>query len=331
MTRQRLLQQQPWYQRYARPIIGAIALAGTVLTAYLTTIKLLGIAASCGVGSVPGAGGCNDVLDSAYAQIAGIPLPLFGCLAYLSMAVCALGPLAFNPETQRARRRQLETATWWLLLVGGFVMATFSSYLMYILASELQAVCLYCIGSALLSTSLLLLVLTGHDWEDLGQVAFAGVIVITIVAVGAFGIYAGAREPQLADVPAERMPIPPITTTPQPGRGWEISTASGPAEMALAEHLNRIGAKKYGAYWCPHCYEQKQLFGAQALAKINYVECDRTVAGGQPEACQAAGVRSYPTWEINGQLYSGTQTLERLAELSGYQGPQNFRYFLGRR
>lgn len=328
MIRQRLLQHQPWYQRYARPALGAIALLGTVLTGYLSATKLLGTTASCAAGATPGAGGCSDVLNSAYADLWGVPLPLFGCLAYLGMAIFALGPLAFNPETQRARRRQLETVTWWLLLLGGFAMAAFSSYLMYVLVTELKAVCPYCIGSALLSTSLLVLTLFGHDWEDLGQVAFSGVIAITIVAVGAFGVFASARGPVLAAVPEERLPIPPVTTTPQPGYGWEIVTASGPSEMALAEHLNRIGAKKYGAYWCPHCYEQKQLFGAQAFAKVPYVECDRSVEGGQPQLCQAAGVRSYPTWEIGGQLYSGTQTLERLAELSGYTGTLDFRYVL---
>lgn len=329
MTRQRLLQHQPWYQRYARPALGAIALLGAALTAYLTATKLLGMTAGCAV--TPGAGGCGDVLNSAYAEVWGIPLPLFGCVAYLGMAAFALGPLAFNPETQRSRRRQLETVTWWLLLVGGFAMAAFSSYLMYVLVTDLHAVCPYCIGSALLSASLLLLTLFGHDWEDLGQVAFSGVIVVTIVAVGAFGIYAGARGPVLAAVPDERLPIPPITTAPKPGYGWEIVTASGPAEMALAEHLNQIGAKKYGAYWCPHCYEQKQLFGAQAFAKVPYIECDRSIEGGQPEVCQAAGIRSYPTWEIGGRLYSGTQTLERLAELSEYAGSQDFRYSLAKR
>ena len=29
----------------------------------------------------------------------------------------------------------------------------------------------------------------------------------------------------------------------------------------------------YGAYWCPHCAHQKELFGAEAWSLIPYVEC----------------------------------------------------------
>jgi len=42
--------------------------------------------------------------------------------------------------------------------------------------------------------------------------------------------------------------------------------------------------------------------------------------------CQAAAanVKGFPTWEIKGQFYSGTQSLEKLADVSGYTGPRNF-------
>lgn len=331
MTSRRRL-PQPWYRRYARQFLGAIAGLGATLTAYLTFVKVSGAEAICLAGSEPGTGGCGSVLNSAYAEVFGLPLPLFGCLAYTAVAVCALGPLAIDPEKQRRRRERLETISWWALLTMSLAMAAFSSYLMYVLATELQAFCPYCIASALFSASLLLGTVLGRDWEDFGQVAFIGSIVIVVTGVGALGIFAGARTPAaIAAAPAtagERQPIPPIATTPKPGYGWEITTSSGPAELALAEHLNRIGAREYGAYWCPHCYEQKQLFGAQAFGRLSYVECSRDAQSSQHELCQAKGVPSYPTWEIGGQLYSGTQTLEHLAELSGYRGSQNFRYRL---
>ncbi|MHC5862831.1 hypothetical protein [Nostoc sp.] len=63
---------------------------------------------------------------------------------------------------------------------------------------------------------------------------------------------------------------------PQPGVGWEITTSSGDAELALAQHLVNIGAKEYVAWWCPHCHEQKLLFGKEAYQIINHsikVEC----------------------------------------------------------
>lgn len=331
MKSRRRLQLQPWYRRYARPGIGAIAGMGALLTAYLTFMKLTGRAvAGCAAGV--GAGSCSDVLNSSYAEVLGLPLPLFGCLAYTGMAICALVPLAVDPERHRPWRQRLEDSSWWILLIGSAAMATLSGYLMYVLVTELQAICPYCIASAIFSVSLLVLALLGREWDDFGQVAFTGVVVVVVTAVGVLGIFADARVPAaVAATAGERLPISPPTTTPRPGYGWEITTTSGPAEIALAEHLRRGGAKKYGAYWCPHCYEQKQLFGARAFARIPYIECSRDAEGSQTQLCQETGVRSYPTWEIGGQLYSGTQTLERLAELSGYEGPQNFQYRLARK
>ena len=42
---------------------------------------------------------------------------------------------------------------------------------------------------------------------------------------------------------------------------YNITTSSGESEIALTQHLKQVGAKMYGAFWCPHCQEQKQLFG----------------------------------------------------------------------
>ncbi len=105
-----------------------------------------------------------------------------------------------------------------------------------------------------------------------------------------------------------------------------ITTASSEAEVALAEHLASIGAKKYGAWWCPHCHAQQALFGKDAFAKITYVECDPEGQNSETATCQSVGVASYPTWEINGELYGGVQPLETLARISGYTGPTHFKH-----
>jgi uncharacterized membrane protein len=145
----------PWIHRWSRPLIGAIAIVGAILTTYLTITKLTGADVGCVTPAAADAGGCNDVLDSVYASIFGIPLPLFGLTAYLYMATCSLGPLAIRSDRQKKLRSQLEQWTWLLLLIGSTSMVVFSSYLMYVLAFKLQAVCLYCIGSALFSLSLI--------------------------------------------------------------------------------------------------------------------------------------------------------------------------------
>ena len=43
--------------------------------------------------------------------------------------------------------------------------------------------------------------------------------------------------------------------------------------MELAKRLKAAGAKMYGAFWCSHCFEQKQTFGKEAMAEFPYVEC----------------------------------------------------------
>lgn len=324
MSRRRSI---PWIHRWSRPAIGAIATVGAVLTAYLTITKLTGTEVGCAVGAAAEAGGCNDVLNSVYATVFGLPLPLFGFLAYAGMTTFALVPLAVNRETSKDLRNQLEDWTWLFLLIGSTAMAVFSGYLMYVLAAKLQTACPYCIGSALFSLSLLLLTLFGREWEDVGQVVFTGIIVAMVTLVGTLAIYANVDGSTTA---GDRNPIPTDFGSANlvAGKGWDIATTSGPAEIALAEHLTAKGAKMYGAYWCPHCHEQKLLFGKEAFTKINYVECSTPDGSGQLPVCTNAKIESYPTWEINGELEKGVESLDKLAELSGYQGQNNFKYLI---
>jgi uncharacterized membrane protein len=92
----------------------------------------------------------------------------------------------------------------------------------------------------------------------------------------------------------------------------------------LARHLARSAAVFYGAYWCPHCREQKALFGPAAVL-LPYVECDPRGTNAQPERCRARGIRVYPTWELHGQLVEGVLTLRELAQRSGYEPPPSDR------
>lgn len=90
-------------------------------------------------------------------------------------------------------------------------------------------------------------------------------------------------------------------------------------EAQLANHLEETGAAMYGAYWCPHCSDQKEMFGS-AVDQVPYVECAADGENAQPELCQEKGIQGYPTWEIDGEFYPGTQSLETLADLSGFEG-----------
>jgi glutaredoxin len=128
----------------------------------------------------------------------------------------------------------------------------------------------------------------------------------------------------------EPAPVPTKTTTNSAtnqlqNSSYNVATTSSNAERDLALHLKKIGAVLYGTYWCPYCTKQKQSFG-EAISEIQYIECDPRGNNPRPEMCDSFGVRSYPTWQINGQSYSGNYPLKDIAAISGYTGSRNFKY-----
>jgi thiol-disulfide isomerase/thioredoxin len=103
------------------------------------------------------------------------------------------------------------------------------------------------------------------------------------------------------------------------GYWGKTAAAEDPWIRGLATHLTKVDAKFYGASWCPHCKQQKEMFGGSA-GRVPYIEC----SPGGPRApaaqvCKDARIESYPTWVINGQRYDGTQTLQALAQFSDYK------------
>ena len=79
----------------------------------------------------------------------------------------------------------------------------------------------------------------------------------------------------------------------------------------FAKCLTSKGAVMYGAEWCGHCKEQKEMFGG-SFKYVNYVECPENQA-----LCDQKGITGYPTWIINGMPYPGVQSFEKLKELTG--------------
>ena len=104
-----------------------------------------------------------------------------------------------------------------------------------------------------------------------------------------------------------------------PGDPPPVTSASTPEAIALAEHLTATGAVMYSAYWCPHCHEQKELFGKEASKKLDVVECAADGTNSRKDLCDTKAIQGFPTWEINGVLDSGVKSLGKLAELSGFQ------------
>ncbi len=299
-------QESRWIHRRSRWLLAGIAAVGAIETAYLTILKLTGSSA-CPTE------GCDRVLASPYATVFGIPLTVFGFLGYAAMIALATAPLWVNPDTNKVLRQKLEARTWPLIFLLATAMLVFSGYLMTVMAFEIKAFCPFCVVSALLALSMFLITLFGNRWEDFGQLAFMGLIVGVVTLTSVMAIYAPIRAGG-GSASVAGQAGPPITL------------ASGPAEIALAQHLKDTGAVMYAAWWCPHCHDQKQAFGAEAVAILPAVECDPEGQKPQTALCRSKPeITGFPTWEINGEFYSGAQTLQRLAELSGYTGPMDFR------
>jgi uncharacterized membrane protein/glutaredoxin len=260
-------------------LLFTLALLGMALSGYLTFIAWQDSLAAF---CAEGAG-CDVVLNSRWSTLLGMPTSFWGFLAYGLLAA-----VAWNRDATNRWRW-----AWVISLFGLF----YSLYLTAISFFELQAACPYCLASLGLMATIFALTtfqrpknLPQFSWgpwlaKTVGAAA-VGVLVLHLHYAGYWGSAPGPEDP------------------------WVRS---------LAEHLTKNNAKFYGASWCPHCNEQKNLFGS-SVKRIPYVECS---PGGprapQAQDCKDKNIQSYPTWIINGQRLTGVQSLDALAQLSNFQ------------
>jgi uncharacterized membrane protein len=118
----------------SRAASAAVALTGLAIAAYLTIVHYAGGEPVCAV-----AHGCATVQQSDYAHLAGIPVALLGLLGYVAI----LASLARDGEPWR-------TATAFLALAGFGC----SAWLTYVEVVRLDAICIWCVGSAVCMTLL---------------------------------------------------------------------------------------------------------------------------------------------------------------------------------
>ena len=117
-----------------RPAAIAVALAGLGIAGYLTLVHYTGGSPVCGI-----AHGCATVQASEYAELAGVPVALLGLLGYLAI----LAALALDGEGARTVAAGIA--------LGGF---GFSAWLTYVEVVRLEAICVWCVGSAVCMTLL---------------------------------------------------------------------------------------------------------------------------------------------------------------------------------
>ena len=259
-------------------ILGLAGL-GVLLTGYLTLVAWLGEnPAYCGADSE-----CDLVQSSRWSTLFGMPMALWGLGTYALLAGLAWR-LRSRPSAWRA-----------VLLVAG-VGAGVSWFLTLISVFRIEATCGYCLASFVLMNVLLVLVLLRrparmpeHAWRKAlplpAGAAVAVVLGLQLHFSGVFDPAAGPEDPHLE---------------------------------ALATHLHESGARFYGAYWCPACQEQKELFTA-SVERLPYIECTPEGRGG-PRAvdCLTRNIEQYPTWIIDGQRHTGVVSVERLGRLSNF-------------
>jgi uncharacterized membrane protein len=109
----------------------AVVLAGVGVGGYLTYIHYAGLQPVC----AGGGHGCERVQSSSYARLGGIPVALLGLGGYLAIAVALLAP---------GERARLAAAA---LAVSGL---GFSAYLTYLELFVIDAICQWCVASAVL-------------------------------------------------------------------------------------------------------------------------------------------------------------------------------------
>ncbi len=92
-----------------------------------------------------------------------------------------------------------------------------------------------------------------------------------------------------------------------------VGCKSQPSNLdGFASCLTEKGAIMYGASWCSHCTEQKEMFG-DAFSKVSYIECEE-----QKQLCAQEEIQYLPTWKFtDGTVLTGVQDFSTLAEKTG--------------
>jgi uncharacterized membrane protein len=286
-----------------RKIMGAIATAGAVECGYLASTAKAGVLYRC-----LDEYSCSSVLNGPYAFIPGteIPLSAVGLIAYSAVLVLSLQPLQLV-SGRRTGRGDGDDLNRIGLVALTTTMGVFSVFLMTLLFGVLHQSCNYCLASAAFSIILAQLAWWGGALPA-GERAKEGV---GVAATGGFLSFLAALGIFLnVDAPANtnRMDTTWLAQQAPP----QITTSSSKEALSLAKELKRLDASFYGAFWCSHCYDQKQTMGEQAMAMIPYIECDKDGVQSQSNLCREKKIPGYPTWEIRGQLYPGEQTLDEL-------------------
>jgi uncharacterized membrane protein len=115
----------------------AVATVGLGIAVYLTIVHYAGSSPVCAISH-----GCETVQKSRYSEVAGVPVALLGLLGYVGILVSLL------------RDDELWRTVTAVLALAGFA---FSAWLTYAEIALLDAICIWCVASAICMTVLTIL------------------------------------------------------------------------------------------------------------------------------------------------------------------------------
>lgn len=288
--------------RTLRVVLSAISITGAIESLYLTFNKIFS-----SPGAICATQGCLDVLDGPFSQFMGIPLSLIGAASYSFFAYLCVWPLTADEEDENddAVYKKRDAATRPLMLALSTVQFVFTMYLVALLKFIIRSMCPFCLFSAGLSAAMFILTaFVGRAvprWQPALSISAAGTTVAVFAAAASLLTGWPAH---IAAQPRNGPQAPP-----------EITTRSDADALRIARKLSKKNATMYGAYWCSHCYDQKQRFGTKAFGMLHYIECDRHGVNTQFQLCRDKRVPGYPTWEIDGELFPGEIDLPELERL----------------
>jgi len=297
--------------KWPKTLIAILSTIGIADTGSIT-LKNWGLLNSL---SCPGVNkGCDAVLNSPWGTLIknnqyNIPLSFAGFLTYstILLIVLILSLKVISPK------QKIYKDFWWLLYLISCGSSVFSILLISIMIIKIKSFCFFCLLSAILSFSIFILTIIGARFDNRETMFYRGLIVAFTVLIGGL-IWSNQVDPARAkEINLSRENVsPPITTL------------SSIEKINFAKYLNDNNIVMYSAYWCPHCNDQKQLFGKKAVEELLIVECAKDGKNNQYKLCQEKGIEGFPSWEINNQIYSGTMSLNELAKMTNYDGDINF-------
>ncbi|MBI3920577.1 MAG: vitamin K epoxide reductase family protein [Armatimonadetes bacterium] len=233
-----------------RKVALLLSLAGLLVSGYLALAHWLGLTAVCS-GS-----GCDEVQQSAYAQVGSIPTAMFGCVYYLTLTVLILW------EWVVGRNSRLVSFSLGLTWAA----AVISLGLTYVEAFVLYSYCLWCLVSAGLCLLLVPVMTQVRKRDEVERnPALTGYLrdrkfIMVLLTVSAFTSYRG---------------VVVLKSKVQPAQGTvSLSQLIASGSHALGDPKARHTIVEFSDFGCPNCevqYKTVRRFMREAPHNVRWV------------------------------------------------------------